>query len=84
MGRLSKEIERLEERKQELEEGIKRGQFEVTQVVEALDKLATLVASTDIETKKRMLRSVFERVEVAGGKVTGWAARGWCRPFFVS
>jgi hypothetical protein len=47
-----------------------------------IDRIADVIRAGSAQNKKKLYRTLFERIEQVDGKITRVIARAWTRPFF--
>jgi DNA invertase Pin-like site-specific DNA recombinase len=92
--RLDGEIDRNEytRRKLEIETQIRETQKRlppapaevrsIEDLIPQIDRIADVIRQGSVRNKKQLFRTLFERIEQQGGRITRLVVREWARPFF--
>jgi site-specific DNA recombinase len=77
--RLNEAIAKVQRELEEAEAACRAAEFGAQEIVQALNDLSLVAQRMSAELRRDLLYSIFERIEVSGGKVSRVVPRGWCR-----
>jgi molecular chaperone GrpE (heat shock protein) len=92
--RIESEVDRNEyaRRKAEIENQMRETQTrlqhappdaqKIEDLIPMIDRIADVIREGDVNNKKELFRTLFERIEEVDGEITRVAVRDWARPFF--
>ncbi len=78
------EVESLRGRRDELARLAREERGDLEAVIERLHEIQRGLHQATPALQKKLLKTVFERIEVQTDEILRWTPRGWCRPFFSS
>ncbi len=78
----TEELGVLTARQAELDRRASLERRDLDRVIERLQTVQSLIREASADMQKHLVRTVFERLEVADGEIARWTPRDWCRPFF--